>query len=391
MGKYISAIITFLSGLSISAVAAYYSIIGLIAIFNGSAMAVAVMGGVLEIGKLVASSWLYRNRKNCGFLMKSYLTIAVLVLMLITSMGIFGFLSKAHLEQTGQSVTSNTRIEKLDFNIEQQKTKIERAQDILNQLDKAMDVYLQKEYVTRALRERETQAPEREKLQKEIEEANLKIDKLTEKKFELKQEVNKLEVEVGPLKYIAELVYGEEKAKDMLSEAVRGVIILLIFVFDPLAVLLLIAANISFGLIKNTEKEKQKGNKDSSNESPAQPIVLQKQTPEKKEETIRLVDPLKEILKEEKKEEETFEWTQNPLGWSTHVSSSKPVKTWQDKVISPVEAPKPTKTDVESMLSEAYEEANGLSSVTFNLNSPAGSELKRIIVKHTTKLLKKFY
>ena len=140
----------------------------------------------------------------------------------------------------------------------------------------------------------------------------------------------------------------------------------------------MIAANISFGLIKDTEKEKQKGNKDSSNESPVQPIVLQKQKPEKKEETIRLVDPLKEILKEE----ETFEWTQNPLGWSAHVSSSKPVKTWQDKVISPVEAPKPTKTDVESMLSEAYEEANVLSSVTFNLNSPAGSELKRIIVKY---------
>ena len=95
----ILAMSTLLTALGISAVAAYYSIVGLMAIFSASAMSIAIMGVVLEIGKLITASWLYQNWKRVPFLLKSYLTLAVIVLMFITSMGIFGYLSKAHIDQ----------------------------------------------------------------------------------------------------------------------------------------------------------------------------------------------------------------------------------------------------------------------------------------------------
>ena len=238
-------ILTFLSAISISVIAAGYSIVGLATLFAGAVVPIILMGSALEVGKLVAASWLYHNwNSDVPRLLKSYLFIAIIVLVFITSLGIFGFLSKAHLDQVKPTSSNNIKIELLDNQIKSQEIIIERSQNTLTLLDKALEVYIDKEYVTRGLKERKKQKPERDALTLAINEASDKIAELSDKKGSLKLEQDKIEAEVGPIKYVAELIYGEN-AKDMFDHAVRVVILILIFVFDPLAVLLLIAANIS--------------------------------------------------------------------------------------------------------------------------------------------------
>src|SRR6056300_1244112 len=249
-------IITFLSAISISAIAAGYSIIGLATLFAGATMPIIAMGSALEVGKLVAASWLYNNWRNklVPKTIKAYLTFAVVVLIFITSMGIFGFLSKAHLDQVQPTSSNNIKIELIDNQINQQQLTIDRANKTLTLLDKTLETYIGMEYVTRGLKEREKQKPERDALTLAINESSDKIAELSDQKGVLKLEQDKIEAEVGPIKYVAELIYGEE-AKDHFDKAVRWVIIVLIFVFDPLAVLLLIAANISLRSRKVAKEE----------------------------------------------------------------------------------------------------------------------------------------
>jgi uncharacterized coiled-coil protein SlyX len=238
-------ILTFLSAISISVIAAGYSIIGLATLFAGAVIPIIAMGSALEVGKLVAASWLYNNwNSDVPRLLKAYLFGAIIVLIFITSMGIFGFLSKAHLDQVKPTSSNNIKIELLNNQINQQQLIIDRSQKTLDQLDKALEVYIEKEFVTRGLKERKKQEVERNELNNAIKEASNEIAKLSEEKGTLSLEQNKIEAEVGPIKYVAELIYGVN-AEDNFDKAVRIVILILIFVFDPLAVLLLIAANIS--------------------------------------------------------------------------------------------------------------------------------------------------
>ena len=258
-------LLTFLSAISISIIAAGYSIIGLATLFAGAVIPIIAMGSALEIGKLVAASWLYNNWNNdVPRLLKAYLFGAIIVLIFITSMGIFGFLSKAHLDQVKPTSGNNIKIELLNNQINQQQLIIDRSQKTLDQLDKALEVYIEKEYVTRGLKERAKQEEERNTLNTAINNASDKIAELTNEKASLSLEQDKIEAEVGPIKYVAELIYGEN-AQDNFDKAVRIVILILIFVFDPLAVLLLIAANISLRQwkskkesLKTDEKEKLK-------------------------------------------------------------------------------------------------------------------------------------
>ena len=262
-------IITFLSAISISVIAAGYSIIGLSTLFAGAVIPIIAMGSALEVGKLVAASWLYNNWRNklVPRAIKAYLTFAVIVLIFITSMGIFGFLSKAHLDQVQPTSSNNIKIELLDTQIDQQEKIIERSNKTLTLLDKALEKYVDMEYVTRGLKERAKQKPERDALTLAINNASDVIAKLTTEKATLELEQDKIEAEVGPIKYIAELIYGDE-AKDHFDKAVRWVIIVLIFVFDPLAVLLLIAANISLRSRKvEKEEEDNKVQKDYQKEA----------------------------------------------------------------------------------------------------------------------------
>ena len=254
-------ILTFLSAISISVIAAGYSILGLATLFAGAFIPIVAMGSALEVGKLVAASWLYHNwRSDIPKLLKGYLFTAIIVLVFITSMGIFGFLSKAHLDQVKPTSGNNIKIELIDKQINQQNIIIDRAQKTLDLLDKGLEVYIDKEYVSRGLKERKKQEEERNILNTAINEASDKIAELTNKKATLQLEQDKIEAEVGPIKYIAELIYGDQ-AKDYFDDAVRIVILVLIFVFDPLAVLLLIAANISlrqWRTKKNLTKESKK-------------------------------------------------------------------------------------------------------------------------------------
>ena len=259
------AILVLLVALSISIVAAYYSIIGLTTLFSGAIVAVTVMGIVLEVGKIIAATWLHKNWTSSPLLIKSYLTIAVLILMLITSMGIFGYLSKAHLTQTTPINIIKTEISKIDFSLEQEQNfiineekKIKSFQKIIDQLDKSMEIYFEKGIVRRALREREKQKEERDNVQIQINNStnlinlhNKEISLLTIKKFNLEQKIKNVELEVGPIKYIADLIYVENKSKDLLEQTVRFVILILIFVFDPLAIILILAANITLKEYKN--------------------------------------------------------------------------------------------------------------------------------------------
>ena len=247
------ALITLLTALGISAVAAFYSIVGLMAIFSASAWSIAVMGVVLEVGKLITASWLYQNWKKVPFLLKTYLTIAVVILMFITSMGIFGYLSKAHIDQGTGTTELYVKVERIDNRIESERKTIQRAETQLNALDTALDKYLELGAVTKGLNKRQEQEPERASLMSQVNEAQNRIDVLLDTKSEYQLEINNFEVEVGPLKYISALIYGDE-ALDYLDTSVRGVILILVFVFDPLAVLLIIAANISITEVQEKRK-----------------------------------------------------------------------------------------------------------------------------------------
>ena len=255
----IFTLLVFLTAISISVIAAGYSIVGLATLFAGAVVPIIAMGSALEVGKLVAASWLYHNWRNklVPQSIKAYLTMAVIVLIFITSMGIFGFLSKAHLDQVRPVSSNEIKIELITNQIERQQIVIDRSQKTLTLLDQTLEKYIDLEYVTRGLKEREKQKPERDALTLAINEASDKIGELTLEKSTLALEQDKIEAEVGPIKYIAELIYGEEGARDHFDEAVRWVIIVLIFVFDPLAVLLLIAANISLRS-RNVAKEEAK-------------------------------------------------------------------------------------------------------------------------------------
>ena len=251
-------ILTFISAISISLIAAGYSIIGLATLFAGAATPIIAMGSALEVGKLVAASWLYNNwNDNIPKTLKAYLFTAIIVLVFITSMGIFGFLSKAHLDQVKPTGNNAVQIALIDKQINQQELIIERAENTLNRLDKALDVYIAKEYVSRGLKERKKQKEERDFLNTEIKNAMDEIAKLVNAKSDIDIAQLKIEADVGPLKYVAELIYGEN-AKDNFDSAVRIIILILIFVFDPLAVLLLIAANISLKQWRDKRNEKKR-------------------------------------------------------------------------------------------------------------------------------------
>jgi len=250
-------LITFISAISISLIAAGYSILGLATLFAGAYVPIIAMGSALEVGKLVAASWLYHNwRSNIPKSLKTYLFTSIIVLIFITSIGIFGFLSKAHLDQVKPTAGNTEQIELIDKKIRQEEKIIERAERTLAQLDKALDVYIDKEFVTRGLKERKKQKEERDLLNKSIDEAMKKITNLNNSKSSINIEQLKLEADVGPLKYVAELIYGDN-ANDHFDSAVRIIILILIFVFDPLAVLLLIAANISLNQWRDKRDEKK--------------------------------------------------------------------------------------------------------------------------------------
>jgi chorismate mutase len=229
--------LTFLAAFLLSGIAAYYSIIGLAAIFTGAFWPVVIMGGALEFAKLVTASWLYRNWKTTPFLLRGYLTAAVVILMLITSMGIFGFLSKSHIDSTLDAGDNSTEIKMLN-----QKETITK--------DKL-------EYLLARAKDPSTAS---NKLDKQIQDTQKELSEINKQKLPLLKEENKLTAEVGPIKYVADIFYGD--GDGALDKAVRLVIFFIMLVFDPLAVLLLIAGNITIKenkVVESVESEYKPG------------------------------------------------------------------------------------------------------------------------------------
>ena len=237
----------FFCALALSASAAWYSIIGLTAIFAAAKIPIVIMGATLEVSKLVVASWLYRNWKEIPFLMKTYLTGALLVLMFLTSMGIFGFLSKSHADQSMNSGDVLAKIEMLEQKIQIEQSKIDSAKTTLAQLDAQVNEMIGRSTSTSAINRsitiRKQQDKERSVLIRSIEESQSRINELREELIPYKAQNRQLEAEVGPIKYIAALIYGENPDENLLEKAIRWVILLIVGVFDPLAVVMLIAAN----------------------------------------------------------------------------------------------------------------------------------------------------
>ena len=235
------------TALALSACAAYYSIMGLVAIFAAAAIPIFIMGSLLEASKLVVASWLYRNWREVPVLMKSYFTVSLIILMMLTSMGIFGYLSKAHLDQAIPTGDVSAKLALIDEKIKTEKENINASRKELTQLDAQVDQTLSRTTeasgADRAISIRRGQQKDRNRILNELGQAQTKISKYNEERAPIASEVRKVEAEVGPIKYIAALLYGDNPETDVLEKAVRWVIIMIVIVFDPLAVLLLVAAN----------------------------------------------------------------------------------------------------------------------------------------------------
>ena len=285
-----------LTGLIISAVAIYYSVVGLTAIFSAAVIPIIIMGSALEVGKLVCASWLKANWERAPRFMKYYMTIAVLVLMLITSMGIFGFLSKAHNDQNLVSGDVTSKIAIYDEKIKTSRDNIDANRKALKQMDEAVDQVMGRSQdekgADKAVAIRRGQQKERARLQSEITAEQKIISQLSEERAPIAAEVRKVEAEVGPIKYIAKFIYGDKGAdENSLERAVTWIIIMIVIVFDPLAVIMLLAAQMTFGWKKE------------------EPIVVE---PDKLEELVD--EPIQQVAEEIKETPLDFEGVREPGG-----------------------------------------------------------------------------
>ena len=253
--KFIN-ILALLVSLSLSAVAAYYSIIGLTAIFAASFWPIVVMGSTLEVAKVVTTSWLYQNWTIAPRFVRYYLMLAVTVLMFITSIGIFGYLSKAHIDQSSQSSISVVDKDAIQMKLDIANQDITFARETLANLDSVVQVLTDAQRINGergAVAVRASQQAERDSLNALIAENAKTVSALLEEKQKIDIEATAIETEIGPLKYVAEIVYGNSETATV-EHAVRLVILIIIFVFDPLAVLLLIGANAGLQYANNIAK-----------------------------------------------------------------------------------------------------------------------------------------
>jgi hypothetical protein len=237
---------TLFVALSLSAIAAWYSIIGLTAIFAAAVTPIIIMGGALEVAKITITVWLHEHWNQARWLMKLYLVPAVVVLMIITSMGIFGFLSKAHLDQSVPTSDVAAQVTLIDERIRTQRENIDTARAALKQMDDQVNERLSRSTddrgAERAVQIRRQQARERAALQQDIARAQAEIAQLNEQRAPIASELRAVEAKVGPIKYIAALIYGDDPDSNLLERAVRWMIILLVIVFDPLAIMMVLAA-----------------------------------------------------------------------------------------------------------------------------------------------------
>lgn len=342
----IIAYLTLISGLVISAVAVWYSVAGLVSIFAASAFSIIIMGVALEVSKLIATVWLKWNWKRAPRLIKTYLIAAIAILMLITSMGIFGYLSRAHLDQNIISGDVQSKISLVDEKIKIERENIANAQEVIKQMDAAVtgviatgdqEIKLRdgstqvRSAAERSLQIRRSQAKDREKLTKEIEAAQTRIVKLQEEVAPIRAEMRKVEAEVGPIKYIAKLIYGDNPDANVLEKAVTWVIIIIVLVFDPLAVILLLASQYSFQWFRQQKLEQEDAATSNIVEEKPSVTEIESTVTTPTAETKELVDPhpvgwmypkhadIQEYRVEDTNEEPTF-------------NEKKPLEEWNEMI-----------------------------------------------------------
>ena len=248
-----------LTGLTISSVAIYYSVVGLTAIFSAAAIPIMIMGVSLEVAKLVCATWIKQYWTQVPRLMKTYMVTAVVLLMIITSMGIFGFLSKAHNDQTLVSGDVGSKIAIYDEKIRTARDNIDAGRKQLQQMDAAVDQVMgrstDEKGADKAVAIRNSQKRDRAAIAKDIETNQRIIATLNDEAAPIRAEVRKVEAEVGPIKYIAAFIYGVAPDATMLEKAVTWIIIMIVVVFDPLAVIMLLAAQMTFGWLRGVKPE----------------------------------------------------------------------------------------------------------------------------------------
>ena len=256
--KFIAYLALF-SGLTISAVAIWYSVAGLVSIFAAAVVPIIVMGVVLEISKLIATVWLKLNWSRAPVFIRSYLLASIAILMLITSMGIFGFLSKAHSDAGLVGGDVQAKIAVYDEKIKTAKDNIDANRKALKQMDEAVDQVMgrsaDEKGADKAVALRRAQQKERARLQSEIAAEQKTVSVLAEERAPIAAEVRKVEAEVGPIKYIANFIYGDNPDANVLEKAVTWVIIIIVIVFVPLAVILLLASQYSFQWFRQAKEE----------------------------------------------------------------------------------------------------------------------------------------
>ena len=293
------AYLALLSGLTISAVAIWYSVAGLVSIFAAAVIPIIVMGVVLEISKLIATVWLKLNWSRAPVFIRSYLLAAIAILMVITSMGIFGFLSKAHSDAGLVSGDVQAKISVYDEKIKTAKDNIDANRKALKQMDEAVDQVMVRSTTEtgadKAVAIRRGQQKERSRLQSEIAAEQKTITQLNEERAPIAAEVRKVEAEVGPIKYIANFIYGDNPDANVLEKAVTWVIIIIVVVFDPLAVILLLASQYSFQWFRQAKEE---------DEFDYMEAHLQE-----------VADELNQVFAEEKPKAETVSDDPHPPGW----------------------------------------------------------------------------
>lgn len=257
-------VITTVIAISLSSIAGWYSIQGLIAIFAASPVSIMIMGIALEAAKIVTVIWLHRYWNLASFIMKIYLVPALLSLMLITNLGVYGFLAKAHAEQTRISSDLMSKIAVYDEKISHLKETINTNKAALTQLNTQVDQLMSRTDtaggINRAVFVRRQQATEREQLTNEIQAAQTEIARLNDEAAPIRAEIRHVEADVGPIKYIATLIYGTSTTTDMLEKAVSWITLLLVSVFEPLAIVLLIAAQQAY----RWQKKEKENDTDSS-------------------------------------------------------------------------------------------------------------------------------
>ena len=305
----IFGLITLLTALVISISAAVYSILGLTAIFAAAYWPIVILGGSLEFGKIVTTIWLHRYWAVAEIRYKLYLSFSVIVLMVMTSMGVFGFLSKAHSDQAVPTGDIAAQIELVDTKLQTQKENINAARKVLSQMDGAVDQVLERSKNEQGARNantlRQQQAKDRAKLADDISKAQIEIAKLNEEKSTITKDLRKIEAEVGPIKYIAAFIYGDNPDANVLEHAVRWVIILIVIVFDPLALTLLLAATKGIGWEREKKKKKEEPKIDTTKyEEQLKNLAYENQA--LAQENNNLVDKIDVVAKESKEVEQDY-------------------------------------------------------------------------------------